>query len=452
MNSINKKEPLLLFLGDLLLLVLSLWLAILLRTFSWPDWGVFVDLLEPFSILIVVWLGVFFIAGLYEKHTTVFTGRLSNLLLNSLVANGFIAVTFFYLFPIFGVNPKTILFIYLILSFSLIYLWRYFGHRLFCIRTKAKALIIGSGEEIYALRDEINSNSRYGLDFISSIDLDRIDNLDFQKEILERIYSEGVSVVVVDSKNDKVEPILPHLYNLIFSGIKFIDMHNLYEDIFDRVPLSLLKYSWFIENISLKPRRIYDSVSRLIDIIVAFIAGLISLIFYPFIILAIKFDDGGKIFSIQERVGRNNLPIKLLKFRTMTNANDGGKWGEKNTTGNKVTRIGSFLRRSRLDELPQLWNVLFGQISLIGPRPEFAEPIKLYEKELPYYRIRHLVKPGLSGWAQIYHTRHPHHGVDIKETAVKLSYDLYYIKNRSFLVDLKIILRTVKILLSRSGI
>jgi len=143
-------------------------------------------------------------------------------------------------------------------------------------------------------------------------------------------------------------------------------------------------------------------------------------------------------------VGQNNHLIRIMKFRTMTNANDGAKWGGGNV--NKVTRIGSFLRKSRIDELPQLWNVLKGDISLIGPRPEFPDPVRHYEKEIPYYAVRHIIKPGLSGWAQIY-GEHPHHGVDVDVTKNKLSYDLYYIKNRSFLLDLKIALKTLKTLI-----
>ena len=109
------------------------------------------------------------------------------------------------------------------------------------------------------------------------------------------------------------------------------------------------------------------------------------------------------------------------------------------------------MRRTRIDEIPQLWNVLKGDISLVGPRPETPELVKVYEKEVPYYDVRHLIKPGLSGWAQIYHDAHPHHGADVTETAKKLSYDLYYIKNRSFLLDIKIVLKTVKIFAMRAG-
>lgn len=116
-----------------------------------------------------------------------------------------------------------------------------------------------------------------------------------------------------------------------------------------------------------------------------------------------------------------------------------------------VTRFGAFLRKSRLDEFPQLWNVIRGDLSLIGPRPEIPSLVKEYEDQIPYYDIRHLIKPGLSGWAQLYHDNHPHHASDVQETKVKLSYDLYYIKNRSVLLDFKIALKTLKKLASRAG-
>jgi lipopolysaccharide/colanic/teichoic acid biosynthesis glycosyltransferase len=129
--------------------------------------------------------------------------------------------------------------------------------------------------------------------------------------------------------------------------------------------------------------------------------------------------------------------------------NDQGVW--EKSADNKVTRVGRFLRRSRIDELPQLWNVILGDISLIGPRPEFPLPVQSYNRDIPYYGIRTIIKPGLSGWAQINHQAHPHHEVDREETKNKLSYDFYYIKNRSLVLDVKIALRTIKILLTFVG-
>ncbi len=448
MTLFGKKEAALLFIGDIIVLVFAIWLTLLLRYSQIPTSDLFLSHLYPFAFLIMTWEIVFFIVGLYEKHTLFLKSKLPTIILNAQIANAGLAVLFFY-FVDLGITPKRNLFIYLLISVLLVLFWRLYFYPRFGPKKKQNAIIIGSGEEMKELRDEVNHNTRYGLKFVSSIDLANVESLDFNADILQRIYNEDISVIAVDLQSLKVEPFLPHLYNLIFSKVRFIEMHKIYEDIFDRIPLSLVKDSWFLENISLSPRSIYDFFKRLMDVVLSLVLGVLSLAFYPFVFLAIKFDDAGAIFSIQERVGKNNQPIKLYKFRTMTKSNDGGKWGKEND--NIITRVGSFLRKTRIDELPQLWNVLLGDISIIGPRPEFAEPVALYEKQVPYYNIRHLIKPGLSGWAQIY-GEHPHHGTDVSKTKNKLSYDLYYIKNRSFILDLKIALRTVKTFVSRTGI
>jgi lipopolysaccharide/colanic/teichoic acid biosynthesis glycosyltransferase len=295
----------------------------------------------------------------------------------------------------------------------------------------------------------VNLHKNYNLHFISSVDLDTVTGLDFQEEIVKRVYAEEVEVIAIDFKNEKVDPILPVLYNLIFSNVNFIDMYKIYEDVFDRIPLSLISYSWFLENISLAPKTTYDLLKRLMDIGIAAVLGVISLIAYPFIIAAIKYEGGGPIFIAQDRIGKNGARVKIFKFRTMT-SNDNGVY-TNGKSQNVVTKVGEFLRKTRLDELPQLWNVIHGELSLIGPRPELPSLVDEYEKEIPYYGIRHLIKPGLSGWAQLYHDNHPHHGVAVEQTKEKLSYDLYYLKNRSFILDITIALKTIKKLLSRSG-
>ena len=133
-------------------------------------------------------------------------------------------------------------------------------------------------------------------------------------------------------------------------------------------------------------------------------------------------------------------------------SNDGGNYSASGKSELQITRVGKFIRLTRIDELPQLWNVLRGDISLVGPRPEFPSLVAVYEKEIPYYNVRHLIQPGLSGWAQIYHSAHPHHAVAVNDTRDKLSYDLYYVKHRSFLLDLRIALQTFKALISKSGV
>ena len=450
MSNLTKKEAVILFCGDIFCFVFSLWFSLYIRFAEVPTLERLKSHFIPFSILFVIWVFVYFIAGLYEKHTLILKNKLPGVIWSAQMVNSVLAIIFFYAVPAFGIAPKTILFIYLIISFLFILMWRLYGGFLFRNRQKQPAVLIGSGDEMKELLEEVNGNNRYGVYFVSSIDLQNIGAMDIQEDIIKTVYSNNIKIIAVDFSHEKVTPLLPHLYNLIFSKVRFIDSHRIYEDIFDRIPLSLVTYSWFLENISASPKFTYDFLKRVMDVVISLPILVASFVFYPFVLLAIKLEDGGDIFTYQKRVGQNNNIIELVKFRTML-FNDGGQWKEKGKT-NKVTKVGSFLRKTRLDEFPQLWNVIKGDISLIGPRPEFPEPVKHYTEQINYYNVRHLIKPGLSGWAQLYHELHPHHGVDVLETQKKLSYDLYYIKNRSFWLDIKIALKTIKALLSRSGV
>jgi exopolysaccharide biosynthesis polyprenyl glycosylphosphotransferase len=448
MNYLSRKEAIILFIGDLFFFTLSLFVALWVRYADLPTFSLFWTHFVPFSILFLVWIIVYFIAGLYEKHTLILKSKLPSIIFNSQIANSVIAIVFFYLIPIFGIAPKTILFIYLFISFVAILLWRFYGVTLFTKREKQPALLIGAGDEMRELLHEVNGNSRYDIFFVSSIDVHNIDSIDIQEEIVKIVYSNNIKIIAVDFSHEKITPLLPHLYNLIFSKVRFIDSHRIYEDIFDRIPLSLVTYSWFLENISVSPTFTYDILKRGMDFVLSLILGIISLLFYPFVYVAIKLDDGGRIFILQERIGRDGKLFHLYKFRSMSR----NETDLSSTIQNKVTIIGNFLRKTRIDELPQLWNVLKGDLSLVGPRPELPSGVTIYEKEIPYYHIRHLIKPGLSGWAQIHQENHPHHGTAVSETKEKLTYDIFYIKNRSFWLDIKIALKTIKSLLSRTGI
>jgi len=439
-----------LFVGDVLILIASLWLTLLIRHLAIPSRELFADHLTPFVILFAVWIVIFFIAGLYEKHTVVFQNELPKLLLKTQGINVFIAVLFFYLIPYFGITPKTNLFIYIAVSFCLILAWRLYGFGFLGLRrTQQPAAIIGSGDEMRELRDEVNANPQSGLAFTLSVDLASIDAVDVQRDVIERVYGDGIQTIAVDLRSEHIEPLLPHMYNLIFSHVHFYDMHTFYQQTFDRIPLSLVRYSWFLEHISATPHSVFDAWKRLVDIVLAGAAGLASLLVYPFVIGAIKLDDGGPIFIYQERIGQHGRRIHTTKFRTMMTDDGGKEGGEKKKNGN--TRVGTFLRKTRIDELPQLWDVVRGDISLIGPRPELPSLVEHYQSQIPYYDIRHLIKPGLSGWAQLYHKDPPKRDADVLRTKKKLSYDLYYIISRSPFLDLKIALKTLKTLVSRSG-
>jgi len=445
----DKKEPLILLLGDIIFFYLSLWTALFLRYGSIPDQAVLEVHIVPFSILMVSWLMVFFISGLYEKHTLFLKSRLPRVIINVQVVNSIVAVLFFYLIPYFGITPKTNLFLYLVVSLLFIIFWRNIYIRFSGVERRQKSILIGSGKELEELSEEIEKNNRYNIELVSVIDLEVIDIRNFHKEIINRIYSSGISVVIIDIEHEKLKPLLPQLYNLIFSKIYFIDMHKVYEEIFDRIPLSLVRYSWFIEHLSLHPKTAYDLMKRSLDIVLSLVLGTLSLLIYPLVILAIKLDDGGSIFYINERLGQYNRLIKIVKFRTMEKKDTSE---DAKNSANNITRIGSFLRKSRIDELPQLWNVVRGDISLIGPRPEIPALAEIYERDVPYYNVRHLIKPGLSGWAQIYQVDPPKFKTESESTKIKLSYDLFYIKNRSILLDVVIILKTVKEFFSRAGV
>jgi exopolysaccharide biosynthesis polyprenyl glycosylphosphotransferase len=450
MKILGRRTPFFLLAGDLFFFLISLWLALYFRTFEAPARELFFTHLVPFSFLFFVWVSVFYIAGLYEKHTVLLRSKLPERLANTLVINAVLGVVFFYFMPFLGITPKTVLFIYLVVSFILIATWRMYGYFYIGERRPEKAILIGSGEETKELVEEVNNNPLYSLQFVESIDLSHADEDNFWVNIVSRVHEEGISIIAIDLQHERVEPVLPYLYDLIFSKITFVDVNKIYEDVFSRIPLSIVRYNWFLENVSVTSQTGYDVFKRLMDIILSVILGVVSLLVYPFVIVAIKLDDGGKIFITQERTGKNNKSIRIVKFRSMTD-NDEGKYGEGGRTVLEVTKVGKFLRNSRIDELPQLWNVIKGDLSLIGPRPELPSLAKRYEEEISYYNVRHVIKPGLSGWAQIYQENHPHHGEAVLETKEKLAYDLYYVKNRSVLLDLKIALRTIQTLFSRVG-
>ncbi|HEY4484063.1 MAG TPA: sugar transferase [Candidatus Paceibacterota bacterium] len=430
-------EPYFLLLGDILVLFVSLYLALFLRRLGLPLWDEFLDHLSAFIFIFGIWVVIYFIYDLYSNQTAILQQKLTGLLFNSYIINSIIALAFFYFIPFFSITPKTNLFIFLGVSLGVMLLWRKYIVFWFGNKEVESILFTCSGGEVDELIREFKGNHFYNINILNP---DTVSEEDIK--ILKPL-------VVINTHDQNTKEVIVNFYQMLFLGIRFITVENLYEATFGRIPTSLISERWFLESISLTEKPIYDFLKRAMDFIIALILGILSLIIYPLVFLAIKLDDGGDVFIAPSRVGKNNKSIVLYKFRTMSIGNDEGRWGG---VQNRVTRVGSFLRRSRIDELPQLWNVVRGDLSLIGPRPEFAPAVEQYNNEIKYYNIRHLIKPGLSGWAQISQKGEPHHGINIDETKVKLSYDLFYIKHRSFLLDIKIALKTLRILLSRSGI
>ncbi len=439
-----RHEAAILLLGDLVCFYVALYATLSLRYLALPDRELWLQHAIPFTYLFGVAVVVYFIAGLYDQHTTILRNKLPQLVAYSQLCIVLLAAVFFFSIPYFGITPKTNLLIFLILSSACMVGWRLFLTRLIGVRGRRNALLLGSGGEIDELVEELNANARYGLQVRHVIaPSEVVVSEKLLGQIKRFITSERISVIIIDTRDPKVSGFTSVLYDLLFSHPKLsiLSATQLYEEIFRRIPISRLEDTWFIEHITRQPPLIYNIYHRTFDIVASVALGVVALAFVPFVALAIRLSDPGPIFFYQRRIGKDDQPLDLVKFRTMTVTAGQGR----------VTRVGNFLRRTRIDELPQLWNVLKGGYSLIGPRPEIPEYVARYAAAIPYYSARHLITPGLSGWAQLNHHEHPHHGIDIDETRNKLSYDLYYLKHRSFWLDLEIGLKTIKTLLSAVG-
>lgn len=446
MTTVFRPRTLVLFVGDILFFTLALWLSLYTRVLEWPTQETFTEHLIPFSLLFVAWVVVFFIAGLYESRSIILARRaLSATLLVAQSINMVIAALFFFLVPLFGIAPKTLLVIYLFISFALVLLWRVFIFPLLLQERPEPAILVGEGPEVDSLAHAMASAHRAPVRIAEVVNPS---TPDLGVAIVAAMERYRASVVVADFSDERAAKAFPQVYNLLSVGARFFDAMAVYEELFGRIPLSVLDERWLARNVSLYAHLFYDVVKRTMDIVVAGVIGLVSLPLYPLFALIIKLQDGGPVFYTHVRVGQDNRPFVIRKFRSMSGADQGAEALKSKLV---VTPFGKLIRASRLDELPQMWNVLVGDLSLIGPRPELPALVAEYAKHIPYYNVRHLVKPGLSGWAQLYHHADPHHGTDVTETRNKLSYDLYYLKHRSLLLDVTILLKTIRRVLMRGN-
>ncbi len=440
---VNRKEPLILAVGDLALFILALFGTLILRYGSWPSTELVQAHEFPFAIVFTFSLIVFFIAGLYSRAIHAARSSLPGTILSAQVANGVFAVILFYFIPNFDVTPRINLFIYLALSSLFIILWRLHTYSLMSLRRKRPALVIGSSAETDELIFEMSRNPRVGF-----FCREKISPEDLSTKLIQSMESDkGFQYVVADLDDARVEAVLPELYRRFFGKATIVDLHEIYEEVFDRIPLSRMNHAWIMSEISLNSPRIYDALKRAVDAVLAVIVGVVACIAYPFVALSIKLEDGGPVFITQERVGKNGKIVRIYKFRSMQR-NESNKWVAEGGAANKVTKVGYFIRKTRIDELPQALAILKGDMSLIGPRADVIGLAERLQKEIPYYAVRTITPPGLTGWAQINQEKPPQ---SVEETRLRLSYDLYYITHRSLGLDLQIALRTLKTLLSRVG-
>ena len=444
------RELLVLIVGDIIVFNVALWLTLFVRYLELPSADRLADHVPPFLIFAAVWILVFFILGLYDKHTNLLKKLLVNRILTAQVINVVVAGILFFIIP-FGITPKTNLVLYLFISIILLSVWRLWVVPRLSPAQRFRAVLIADGPEAVELVDEVNNNDRYSYFFVRIIDGKTLRNTtDFQQKLTTLIERERIELIVADPRGEAIRSFLPTLFSLSFLHFEFtfLDFNRLYEDTFDRVPVGMLQYEWFITNISQSKSAVYDAVKRTIDVVGALVLLVPTAIIFPLIALAIKTEDRGSLLYKTTRIGQYNRLITIYKFRTK-NGTDVGAAALNSTL--KDTRVGVWLRKLRIDELPQLINVLRGDLSFIGPRPEMPALATIYAKEIPYYNTRHFLKPGLSGWAQINNFDVPRGGIDVERTITKLSYDLFYLERRSLLLDIQIAFKTIATIVMRTG-
>jgi len=253
--------------------------------------------------------------------------------------------------------------------------------------------------------------------------------------------------VIVAMENRRGSMPVRELLDLRLRGVIIEDASFLMERLLGKLSLDGLNPSTLIFTHGFNVKATEQLLRRMVSIAVSFIGLVLCLPFIPILILVVRFSSPGPIFFYQTRVGLRGRPFSVIKFRTMRQdaEKNGAVWATKNDA--RVTRVGRFMRKTRLDEIPQLWNVLKGDMGFVGPRPERPEFVQMLNREIPYYELRHIIRPGLTGWAQVRYQ----YGATIEETRYKLEYDLYYVKHMSVGLDLLIMFETVKTILLRRG-
>jgi exopolysaccharide biosynthesis polyprenyl glycosylphosphotransferase len=427
-----KFRQILLVFGDLFFLYLSLFLTVFFGFFREFSFEIFFDHLLPFSILYFFWLVIFYIFDLYNLYLINTKISFYPRLLGAILLNFVLGMTFFYTIPLFGITPKTNLLLNLVIFGIFFILWRNFFYSSFSSHFLNRVTIVGRGVEVENLKKEISQRPYLGYKLIE---------INLNEDLLSQIEKENIDTVIFTEEYETDPKLLKALYFCLPARVNFLDFAKVFEIITEKIPVSIISHSWFLENLKEGEKLIYDKLKRVFDIILASIILIFTLPLWPLIALAIKLEDGGPVFYKQERVGRDRKIFWLIKFRSMIEEaeKEEVKWAE--IGDRRMTKVGKFLRRIHSDELPQMLNVISGEISLVGPRPERPEFVEKLEKEIPHYHLRHLIKPGFTGWAQI-KFRYGRSIIDSKE---KFEYDLYYLKNRNFLLDIGILLKTFQL-------
>lgn len=451
--------------GDFLVSLISLAVAIVIwgSTLRFIEFNFeFLQTRIPiwFYLLPLIW--VLLLIEMYDVHNAADWGKtVRSVMVAGGIGLGLYLVLFFvYSDPTRTSLPRLGIATYLVVVILLTLVWRWIFIRTFTgPRFLRRVLLVGGGESGKILLRALSQVKTRPFNLIGIVDDDpdkqglTIEDspvLGDSEKLLEVVASHEISDLIVAITGKMKGNMFQALLDANDIGVDITRMPVAYEDLLGRVPIRILESDWILRSFVDEARvsNFYELAKRLIDILGGLIGTLVMLVLLPFIFLAVVIDDGLPVFYSQVRSGKRGEPYYIIKFRTMrrdAEANGLPQWASEGDQ--RATRVGRILRRTHLDELPQFLNVLRGDMSLVGPRAERPELVHMFEGHVPFYRARLLVKPGISGWAQINFG----YASSIEDTMVKLEYDLYYIKHRNLWTDLVILLRTPAMMLGFRG-
>jgi exopolysaccharide biosynthesis polyprenyl glycosylphosphotransferase len=421
-------------LPNAILFYASLWLTIV----SWYPEGLGHDQLTShvahFSAVYALWLLAFFSFHMFERETYQRYTTLFFSLVSAMAVNLLIAIGYFYFQPELIITPRRFLLVNVLTAFVLILLYDLLLKCWVFSRFVQPVYLFVSSSELDSLANEISKHSYLGFQVAGKISEAGLANL-----------SSGSGGLVIFPDNLHANQALAGtIFSLRNRGIWFYNHNTFYEKILRRIYLPLLNEIWFLQNITYSRKVFYELMKYVIDIVCGVIALLVFIVTFPVVALVIKLSSPGPILFTQNRVGKNGRQFTIYKYRTMVAGEHANQWTKHGD--NRITRVGRFLRLTRLDELPQSINLLKGDMSVVGPRPEQVGIVENLKSQIPFYDERHMVKPGLTGWAQL-----NIYAGSLEETKLKLEYDLYYLKHRSLLFDMEIIMKTIYNILRMNG-
>lgn len=425
-----------LLLGDIVFFYVALFSALVAR-YGISDYREYLnEHVLSFSCILVVWLLMLIASNMYDFRVLKNDLRFFRTFLVADLTTILVALGLFYAFP-FGIAPKTNLIFFAVSLTVWGLLFRYAFNAIAMRSAPERVFILGESKEITDLVNYLEINPQLGYR-IAVWERRALGEHGWQ-ELPERIAAERATTLVIPADLKRDSKANDIIYSCILREIQVRDIPSFYEDAMGLTPLAELGAGWFLEEL-VEARPLYAAMKTFFDTALACILFALLFPIMMVIWILIHLDSKGPAIFKQIRVGKNGKYFTLYKFRTMRPdaERDGVRWAHVNDP--RATRIGGLLRISHLDELPQLANILKGDISFVGPRPERPEFVEILKNQIPYYEIRLVVKPGLTGWAQINYRAN----VNTEEAYHKLEYDIFYIRRRGFVFDVLIILKTLK--------